>query len=301
MGFSITAVERDVGLSKDVLRIWERRYGFPSPRRDANGDRIYPPDQVRRLRLIKRLTDQGHRPGQLLTWPIAELEEALAPQHGALRSGHPAGQGADVLDAPMARLRQHDAAGLLHLLQQRLAEQGLHRFVLDTVAPMSKVVGLEWENGRLEVFEEHLFTDLVTRILRQAIATVPTGTAPRVLFTTLSDESHNLGLLMAEAVMALAGAHCLCLGTQTPIAEIASAVDAYDVDVVALSFSAAFPKRQVDRLLQQLRGVLPADAALWVGGAGCSRGCSVSGVRAMSGLEEAAEAVRDWARTSPPT
>ncbi|MFO1371819.1 MAG: MerR family transcriptional regulator [Candidatus Competibacteraceae bacterium] len=47
--FNIAIVERDTGLSKDVLRMWERRYGFPKPDRDAHGDRIYPADQVERL------------------------------------------------------------------------------------------------------------------------------------------------------------------------------------------------------------------------------------------------------------
>jgi DNA-binding transcriptional MerR regulator len=42
--------------------MWERRYGFPVPERDANGERCYPPEQVERLRLIKRLMDAGHRP-----------------------------------------------------------------------------------------------------------------------------------------------------------------------------------------------------------------------------------------------
>ena len=57
--YNIAAVERDTGLSKDVLRMWERRYGFPVPERDANGERRYPAAQVERLRLIKRLMDQG--------------------------------------------------------------------------------------------------------------------------------------------------------------------------------------------------------------------------------------------------
>ncbi|MGZ8253883.1 MAG: MerR family transcriptional regulator, partial [Burkholderiaceae bacterium] len=61
----IAAVERDTGLSKDTLRVWERRYGFPQPLRDANGERVYPQDQVDKLRLIKRLMDQGHRPGKI--------------------------------------------------------------------------------------------------------------------------------------------------------------------------------------------------------------------------------------------
>ena len=78
-GFNIAAVERDTGLSKDVLRVWERRYGFPVPDRDVNGERLYPADQVERLRLIKRLMDQGHRPGKLIAAPADELT-ALAPR-----------------------------------------------------------------------------------------------------------------------------------------------------------------------------------------------------------------------------
>ena len=50
LDFNIAAVERETGLSKDVLRMWERRYGFPIPERDANGERLYPEAQVERLR-----------------------------------------------------------------------------------------------------------------------------------------------------------------------------------------------------------------------------------------------------------
>ena len=63
---NISSVERDTGLSKDALRVWERRYGFPQPYRDAHGERIYPSDQVDKLRLLKRLLDQGHRPSKII-------------------------------------------------------------------------------------------------------------------------------------------------------------------------------------------------------------------------------------------
>ena len=62
--FSIAAVERDTGIGKDTLRVWERRYGFPQPGRDNFGERSYPLAQVEKLRIIKRLLDAGHRPGQ---------------------------------------------------------------------------------------------------------------------------------------------------------------------------------------------------------------------------------------------
>ena len=52
---SIAAAERDTGLTKDTLRVWERRYGFPRPDRDGGGERAYPLEQVEKLRVVKRL------------------------------------------------------------------------------------------------------------------------------------------------------------------------------------------------------------------------------------------------------
>ena len=60
-GLSIGTVERETGVAKDTLRVWEKRYGFPAPGRDSNGERIYGRDQVEKLILIKRLIDRGAR------------------------------------------------------------------------------------------------------------------------------------------------------------------------------------------------------------------------------------------------
>ena len=290
--FTISAVERDVGLSKDVLRVWERRYGFPAPERDANGERLYPAQQVKRLRLIKRLLDQGHRPGRLLAIPVKELEGLSAHRQGAAAPGLAPDSAA--LGDLIALIREHQAPGYLQALQQRLARQGLRQFVQDTVAPLTTQIGLAWEQGDLHVFEEHLFTELTTRVLRQAIATVPGGGAPRVLLTTAPNEPHGIGLLMVEALLVLEGAHCTCLGTQVPLLEIAGAAAAHRADVVALSFSAAFAARQISELLRQLRTVLPGDTRLWAGGAGVRKLTAPAGVLIVTSLEQAVTAVGQW-------
>ena len=49
---NISAVEREAGLSKDVLRMWECRYGFPKPGRDDNGEREYAPADIAKLRTM---------------------------------------------------------------------------------------------------------------------------------------------------------------------------------------------------------------------------------------------------------
>jgi methanogenic corrinoid protein MtbC1 len=290
--FTIAAVERDVGLSKDVLRVWERRYGFPVPNRDPHGERLYPAAQVLRLRLLKRLMDLGHRPGRLMSTPVEELEALAAGSHGVRAAD--ADAGSHELYELFALVRHHDAAAYLQAMQQRLARQGLRQFVLDTVAPLTVQIGFAWQQGRLQVFEEHLFTESTARVLRQAIATVPGGSEPRVLLTTLPKEPHEMGLLMVEAVLSLEGAQCISLGTQMPLMEIVDAVAAHQVDVVALSFSAAFPARQTRALLEQLRAALPVRAELWAGGAGVRRLAAPDGVMCMASLDSAIAAVSRW-------
>ena len=290
--FTIAAVERDVGLSKDVLRVWERRYGFPVPNRDPHGERLYPAAQVLRLRLLKRLMDLGHRPGRLMSTPVEELEALAAGSHDVKAAD--AVTGSHGLDELLALIQQHDGSAYLQAMQQRLARQGLRQFVLDTVAPLTVQIGFAWQQGRLQVFEEHLFTESTARVLRQAIATVPGGSEPRVLLTTLPKEPHEMGLLMVEAVLSLEGAQCISLGTQMPLMEIVDAVAAHQVDVVALSFSAAFPPRQTRALLEQLRAALPGPAELWAGGAGVRKLAAPDGVMCMASLDSAIAAVNRW-------
>ena len=294
--FTIAAVERDTGLSKDVLRVWERRYGFPAPERDGHGERVYPAAQVLRLRLIKRLMDQGHRPGRLMASSVEEMQALAHAGRPARDTASAAADGgaAESLEVLLSLVRQHDSAAYVQALQQQLARQGMRAFVQDTVAPLAVQIGLAWELGRLHIFEEHLFTELTARVLRQAISTVPGGSEPRVLLTTLPREPHAMGLLMVEALLALEGAHCIALGTQMPLLEIVDAAAAHHADVVALSFSVAFPARQAAALLAQLRAALPPATALWAGGAGVRKLAGVEGVVCLTTLDDVAGEAAGW-------
>lgn len=290
---TIAAVEREVGLSKDVLRVWERRYGFPSPERDPHGERLYPAGQVERLRHIKRLMDLGHRPGRLLSMPPDQWPSLAGTAGDAVSTGA-ATEPDTELSAAIRLLREHQVTALLERLHHRLARQGLMDFVQDTAAPLAQAVGHAWERGELQVHEEHLFTELLQRVLRQAIVSVPPGRSPRVLLTTPPGEPHELGLLMAEAALALEGAHCIPLGPQMPVGNIARAAAAHSADVVALSFSAAFPQRQVAPVLAQLRDELAPQVALWAGGAGMRRVSTPDGAERVSSFEEVAAALARW-------
>lgn len=297
IGFSIAAVERETGLAKDTLRVWERRYGFPNPGRDESGDRLYSTMQVQQLKLIRRLLDSGMRPGKVVGLDYAELEALLgwagSKRQPPLSRTNGDGSGADpLLNDLLDAIGANNPHALLHGLSHAQVQMGLAPFVTDLVAPLTTAVGDAWAQGRFEVYEEHLYTEVVTGVLRQAIASlVPQSTSqrPKVLLTTLPQELHGLGLLMVEALLSLEGCYCVSLGTQTPVADIAQAAQAHQADVVALSFSNVHKATWVQSSLRELRAYLPPSTWLWVGGA-CpalyQRSLiGVSAVQQLSGLK----------------
>jgi len=296
---SISAVERDTGLGKDTLRVWERRYGFPTPDRDAFGERVYTLVQVEKLRIIKRLMDQGHRPGRIVALPIEELQRLsqglyAAPQNLPSTRTQPHGDLGRTLDL----IRQHDAESLRQSLAQALAHEGLKHFVTQVVAPLTGMVGDAWMRGELEIHEEHLFTECISGLMRQAIGAVAESTTeakPLILLTTFPQESHGLGLLMAECMMVLQGARCLSLGTQTPLRDIVQAAQAHRVHVVALSFSATMNPNHVIDGLSELRRDVPANVEIWAGGR-CPilRRRRVDGVQVLHDLDQIGDEVKRW-------
>ncbi len=289
---SISAVERETGLSKDVLRKWETRYGFPTPLRDSQGERAYPPDQVQRLRLIKRLMDAGMRPSRL----VSESNETLhsltlkSPAFTTLASE------GTVESVTLDMLRKQDPDGLRQTLDRELLRHGVEHFVLDTLAPLNRSVGEAWARGELSIHEEHIYTEAIQWLLRDVIARLhDVRGSPRVLLTTLPEEQHSLGILMLAALLSMHGAYCMSLGTQTPVQNIAEAAQAHNMDIVALSFSNAYPQRRILPALSELRENLSASSEIWAGGVGCARlHTPTDSALLMTELEAALAALAAW-------
>ncbi len=278
---NIAGVERDTGLSKDTLRAWERRYGFPAPRRDGAGQRLYSAQDVERLRLAKRLIDYGYRPGKILAQPQARLLE-LADAALASGTAQPAAarEGADI-EGLLELVTQHRVEELRRQLAQSLLRLGLAQFVAGVVAPLNARIGEAWARGRLEVAEEHLYTEAILRNLRNAIGSIPRPgvNPPLVLLTTFPREAHGIGLLMAEAFFALEGCRCTSLGVQTPVPDIARAALKQQADIVALSFSDTMNANFALGGLAELRAQLPERTEIWVGGS-----CPVLERRSLEGI-----------------
>jgi len=288
----INAVERETGVSKELLRMWERRYDYPKPLRDSQGDRIYPIDQVNKLRVLRRLIECGFRPGKIIELELPELEKLLKSH------GRNSVECSPELEAELlAVLKSRDTHRVREYLSHQLIKQGLQTFVLDFLQYTNLIIGNAWMHGIVEVYEEHLYSEQVQSLVRQAIANLREATSrPRIMLTTVPDELHTLGILMVEALLRLDNFDAVSYGAQMPVRDIVQAATRHKMDVVALSFSASFPTTRAVDFLEELRFKLPLEIDIWAGGSSLrSTRRHVEGVEFVHDLATISRHATQWA------
>lgn len=272
---SIGALSKATGIPAETLRTWERRYGFPRPERRPSGHRRYSVDSVGRLRLIAKALEQGHRasdvvaaePEQLhklvsLTEPaaVAAVPQRTSPQSDAAGVGD--------ADDWLGHLTRLDGEALTCAFRRDWNRLGALRFIKERVGSFLVAVGEGWERGELDVFHEHFASERLRDFLSESWRAVSRAArGPRIVCSTLPGELHGLGLQMAAVALALADVEVVFLGCDTPVDDIARAVEDFRAQAAVISTSAAAPPDRVAWQLEQLRRSLNGTPVVVGGGA----------------------------------
>ncbi len=269
----IGVVADRTGLTQDVLRVWERRYGAVRPVRGPGGQRFYTDADLERLVLLAAATRAGRGIGQVAALSTGELT-ALVDEDVAARAGRtPAAFGepeaAYIVDAAIALARSLDAAALNEALRRGAALMGVSPFLESVAAPLLRRVGDEWHAGRLTPAQEHLVSSALHDIVVERMRSFARQDgAPRVLVATPAGERHVIGAALVGAAAAVEGWNVLYLGADLPAADIADAARTAGARMVALSIVHVESRERVLGELRLLRSRLPDDVTLLLGGQG---------------------------------
>jgi len=290
---SPSEIERETGFGKDQLRKWRQRFGFPPAQASADGKPAYSRKTVDQLLLIKRLLEAGFRPSQVVGKTAHELEKLKL----ALGLSVPAVRRDKSTQALIEQLKLTDLTGLSALLAQERAKRTLLDFVCNTVAPLMIGIGEAWSRDEIDIHHEHLCSCCIERYLHAEILKFkPRNGLPSILFALAPGEHHLLGLLMVEAALAEQGARTINIGSDIPLNNLKLAAISCQADVVALSFSFAYPARDVVPTLLHLRRLLPLRMQIWAGGAGLAGvRKQPRGVRIIPDIAEAVTALNELA------
>lgn len=269
----IAVVADRTGLSQDVLRVWERRYGAVTPARGPGGQRVYTDADIERLGLLSAATRAGRsisHVARLSTGEIAALVgEDLAARERLNPPPAPVPDAGDVVEAALVLVRSLDATQLDQALRRTAARVGATVFLESVAAPLLRRVGDEWHAGRLTPAQEHLASGVVHGIIVETMrAFAEEPGAPSVLVTTPAGDRHAIGAALVGAAAAVEGWNVIYLGADLPAADIAGAAESSGVRVVALSVVYVEDRGRVLRELRTLKERLPAGVTLLVGGAG---------------------------------
>lgn len=268
---SIGALSRATGIPVETLRTWESRYGFPVPERRPSGHRVYTLSTVPRLRRISDALARGHRAGQVVPVPDAELRRLLAtaPPAPATPSADFAALVTGDLPHLLGLVEAFESDRLTRALLGAAARMGPLRFVETVVAPLLRAVGDAWASSRLQVRHEHFLSERLGDVLRSLrLPLEERAGGPLIVLSTLPGEAHGLGLQMAALVVASAGRRILYLGTETPVPDMVTLTRDFGARALAVSVSASGRKPPTTALLRRVRRMLPRRVTLLVGGDG---------------------------------
>lgn len=269
----IGVVADRTGLTQDVIRVWERRYGAVEPARGKGGQRLYTDADIERLDLLNRASDAGRSIGQIARLATSVLgrmvDEDAAARDARASSSSQSIDADELIDLGLAYTRSLASAALEDLLRRAVSLLGVTAFVERVAAPLLRKVGDEWHAGRLTPSQEHLASSILHDIL---VATMrgfsERDGGPRVLVATPAGERHAIGAALVGAAAALHGWNVVYLGVDLPAAEIAAAAVAADVTMVAVSIVYVDDRQRVLGEMRSLRGLLPGTIDLVVGGSG---------------------------------
>ena len=273
----IRRVADRTGLSPEVIRAWERRYGAVKPTRSPGGQRQYSDAQVERLRLLAAAVLAGRGIGQVATLPLAQLAALVAEDAGAgievpsAKPDHGSSPGTMVVARALGLASKLDGDGLSELLRRAAAARGVSAFLDTVVSPLLWRVGEAWQAGRLTPAQEHLASCTVREVVTDTVrALAAPASAPRVLLSTLAGERHELGALLAGATAAVHGWRVVYLGPDLPAQVIATAARRAHARVVGISVVYVEDRAVTIGELRALRDALPSDVPVLAGGAGAT-------------------------------
>jgi methanogenic corrinoid protein MtbC1 len=140
----------------------------------------------------------------------------------------------------------------------------------DLLAKLLADVGVSWQTGETEVWEEHFATAVVRTIIEACHPLLAERAAPpngrTIVFATPPEEYHDLGLRMLADRFTLAGGTAQMLGASVPVEELAAAVGELGAEAVVLSACTHFHRLALRPYIDELLAAHPG-LRVWVGGA----------------------------------
>jgi DNA-binding transcriptional MerR regulator len=253
--YTVKGAAARVGVTPELLRAWERRYGVPSPARSASGYRLYKEEDIRVVRWIREKTEWG--------FGVRQAVELYKGNRSGLGGGTPLD---DVRRWLLERLLAGEWEKAETDLGRALLGHGVEEVCLEVVRPLLVRLGEMWRDGEIGVALEHWVSEALkstlSRLLAEEKKAEPKGA--RAIVGCAPEELHEIGALMCALFLARRGLDVLYLGQAVPLEGLRGFVREFGAVGVFLSVSEETRTKQMLAALPEFEAA--SDVRVFVGG-----------------------------------
>ena len=195
---------RRAGVSPELLRAWERRYGLLQPIRSEGGFRLYTNEDAERVARMRRGLEEGLSAAEAARRALTQVR----PTEGLLD---------DARGRLLTAVSVYDEAAVHSALDEALAGFGLETVLGELILPALREIGERWERGELEIAQEHFASNLVRERLLGLARLWGRGGGPLAILACAPGERHDIGLIAFGLLLRSHGWRILFLGADTPV------------------------------------------------------------------------------------
>ena len=258
---------RRVGVSPELLRAWERRYGLLRPLRSSGGFRLYTADDAERVSRMRRALDAGLSAAEAARTALEETR----PSSGLLE---------EAAVRLVVATREFDETGAHAVLDEMLASFGIEAVLRDVILPALEQVGDDWQRGSIDISQEHFVSNLIRGRLLALARLWGRGGGPLALLACAPGEQHDITLLAFGLVLRSHGWRILYLGADTPIETVARTAK---TTVPRLAVVSAFDAGLLEAHVAALRRLARTTTLVLAGPGASDTLCTRIGVRRLDG------------------
>jgi DNA-binding transcriptional MerR regulator len=274
----IGELSRRVGVSPELLRAWEGRYGLLQPTRSAGGFRLYSDADADRIRRMRAYQDEGLSAAEAARLALeAGNNQRPASETPALDFG-----------AFAEALERFDEPAAQAAFDRALATLSLDALLRDLLLPYLHDLGERWEAGTVTVAQEHFASSVVRGRLLGLARGWGQGAGPLAVLACAPGEHHDLALIAFGLALRARGWRIAYLGPDTPLETLRETAQSLEPRVVVVSATAP---RYLSRLGIEL-AALGRDAPLALAGAGATPALAEAAGAALLSEDPVTEADR---------
>ncbi len=266
--YTIKQAALRAGVSVQLLRAWERRYGIVRPDRTPSGYRLYDEAAIDRLRAMRRLVDEGWAASQA----AREIEAHGVPVSPApsLRSqGNGLDRDTDMTQAFVEAAAELDDARLEAILDELFAASSFEHAVEQRVMPALRGLGDAWAAGTVSVAAEHAASHAVLRRLSAAFeAAGRLDIESPVLIGLPPGSRHELGALAFATAARRRGIGVVYLGADVPERSWRDAADVVGARGVVIGIPTPEDRESGEGVAHEMSAM--GDVVVAVGGLGAT-------------------------------